>query len=119
MAILVVDDETEITSVIKKGLELEDYQVELAHDGKEGLAKAEATAYELIILDLMLPKIDGLEICKTLREKKIKTPIIMLTARSATGDRALGLDTGADDYITKPFTFEELTARIRVLLRRR
>lgn len=118
MTILVVEDEIKISRFIKKGLEMEHYTVETAYDGKEGLEKAEINNYDLIILDIMLPKIDGIELCKKLREKKIETPIIMLTARDTVDDRIKGLDAGADDYITKPFAFGELVARIRALLRR-
>ena len=118
MTILVVEDEIKITRFIKKGLEMEHYTVEIAYDGKEALEKAEINNYDLIILDIMLPKIDGLEVCKKLREAKIETPIIMLTAKNTVEDRIKGLDAGADDYLVKPFSFGELLARIRALLRR-
>jgi len=118
MTILVVEDEIKITRFIKKGLEMEQYTVEATYDGKEALEKAEINNYDLIILDIMLPKIDGIEVCKRLREKKIETPIIMLTARDTVEDRVNGLDAGADDYLIKPFAFGELVARIRALLRR-
>lgn len=118
MTILVVEDEIKITRFIKKGLEMEHYTVEVAYDGKEALEKAEINNYDLVILDLMLPKMDGIEICSKLRENKIDTPIIMLTARNTIEDRIKGLDTGADDYLVKPFAFSELLARIRALLRR-
>lgn len=118
MTILVVEDEIKITRFIKKGLEMEHYTVETAYDGKEGLEKAEINSYDLIILDIMLPKINGIEVCKKLREKKVETPIIMLTARDTVDDRVRGLDAGADDYLIKPFAFGELLARIRALLRR-
>ncbi len=118
MTILVVEDEIKITRFIKKGLEMEHYTVDTAYDGKEALEKAEINNYDLIILDIMLPKMDGIEVCKRIREKKIETPIIMLTARDTIEDRINGLDVGADDYLVKPFAFGELIARIRALLRR-
>ncbi|MFH0892515.1 MAG: response regulator transcription factor [Candidatus Falkowbacteria bacterium] len=118
MTILVVEDEVKITRFIKKGLEMEHYTVDVAYDGKEGLEKAEINSYDLIILDIMLPKLDGIEVCKKLRENKVETPIIMLTARDTVDDRVRGLDAGADDYLVKPFAFGELVARIRALLRR-
>ncbi len=118
MTILVVEDEIKITRFIKKGLEMEHYTVDTAYDGKEGLDKAEVNNYDLIILDIMLPKMSGIEACKKIREKKIDTPIIMLTARDTVEDRVNGLDAGADDYLIKPFAFDELVARIRALLRR-
>lgn len=118
MTILVVEDEIKITRFVKRGLEMEHYTVDVAYDGIEALEKAEINTYDLIILDIMLPKINGLEVCKKLREKKLETPIIMLTARDTVDDRIKGLDAGADDYLIKPFAFGELVARIRALLRR-
>jgi heavy metal response regulator len=118
MTILVVEDEIKITRFIKKGLEMEHYTVDTAYDGEEALEKAEINNYDLIILDIMLPKIDGIEVCKRLRNNKLETPIIMLTARDTVEDRVRGLDVGADDYLVKPFAFGELVARIRALLRR-
>ncbi len=118
MTILVVEDEVKITRFIKKGLEMEHYTVEVAYDGEEAMAKAEINNYDLIILDIMLPKLDGIEVCRKLREKKVETPIVMLTARDTVEDRINGLDAGADDYLVKPFAFGELVARIRALLRR-
>lgn len=118
MTILVVEDEVKITRFIKKGLEMEHYTIDVAYDGEEALGKAEVNTYDLIILDIMLPKMDGIEVCRQLREKKIDTPIIMLTARDTVEDRIKGLDVGADDYLIKPFAFGELIARIRALLRR-
>lgn len=97
---------------------MEHYTVEVAYDGEEALEKAEVNNYDLVILDVMIPKIDGVEVCKKLRENKIDTPIIMLTAKDTTEDRIRGLDAGADDYLVKPFSFGELVARIRALLRR-
>lgn len=118
MTILVVEDEVKITRFIKKGLEMEHYTVDVAYDGEEALEKAEVNTYDLIILDLMLPKIDGIEVCKKIREAKVDAPVIMLTARDTVEDRIKGLDAGADDYLIKPFSFGELLARIRALLRR-
>ena len=118
MIILVVEDEIKITRFIKKGLEMEHYTVDTAYDGEEALEKAEINNYDLIILDIMIPKIDGIDTCRQIREKRIDTPIIMLTARDTVADRIKGLDAGADDYLVKPFAFGELVARIRALLRR-
>jgi DNA-binding response OmpR family regulator len=118
MRILVVEDEHKIAQAIKKGLELETYAVDLAFDGEDGLDLAYSSEFDLIILDRMLPKIDGLEICKKVRAKNIHTPILILTAKGQIEDRVEGLDAGADDYLPKPFAFEELLARIRSLLRR-
>lgn len=118
MTILVVEDEVKITRFIKKGLEMEHYTVDTAYDGEEALTKAEVNNYDLIILDIMLPKIDGIEVCRRLRASKVETPIIMLTAKDTVEDRVKGLDAGADDYLIKPFAFGELVARIRALLRR-
>lgn len=118
MTILVVEDEVKIVRFIKKGLEMEHYTVDVAYDGQEALDKTDVNDYDLIILDIMLPKKDGVEVCRILREKKIETPIIMLTAKDTVDDRIKGLDAGADDYLTKPFAFGELVARIRALLRR-
>lgn len=118
MRILVVEDEHRIASNLKKGLEQERYAVDLAFDGTDGYDLASTEEYDLIILDLLLPGIDGLEICRRLRAKKNHTPILMLTAKSQTEDKVEGLNTGADDYLTKPFAFTELLARIRALSRR-
>jgi len=118
MTILVVEDEIKITRFIKKGLEMEHYTVDTAYDGEEALDKIEINDYDLIILDIMLPKINGIEVCAKVREKKIEAPIIMLTAKDTVDDRIKGLDAGADDYLVKPFAFGELLARIRALLRR-
>lgn len=118
MTILVVEDEVKITRFIKKGLEMEHYTVDVAYDGQEALDKAEVNDYDLIILDIMLPKMDGIEVCKKIRKAKIDAPIIMLTAKDTVNDRIKGLDAGADDYLIKPFAFGELIARIRALLRR-
>jgi DNA-binding response OmpR family regulator len=118
MRILLVEDELRLSNVIKKGLIEEGYAVDVAYDGEEGQYLAESEEYDLIILDIMLPKIDGLTVCRELREKKIRTPILMLTARTTIDDKVAGLDSGADDYMTKPFSFLELRSRIQALIRR-
>lgn len=118
MRILVIEDEHRIGTTIKKGLELEKYAVDLAFDGRDGLDLATTEEYDCLILDLMLPGIDGIGICKKLRQDSIHTPILILTAKSQTEDKILGLNSGADDYLTKPFSFEELLARVRALIRR-
>ena len=118
MRILVVEDEHRIANTIKKGLEQERYAVDVAYDGTQGFDMAATEEYDLLILDLMLPGIDGLTICRNLRKQNIQTPIIILTAKGQIQDKITGLDAGADDYLTKPFSFEELLARIRALLRR-
>jgi len=118
MRILVVEDEHKIANSIKKGLEQESYAVDVAYDGDDGFDLASTEDYDLIILDLLLPGMDGVTVCKKLREEKIHTPILMLTAKGQTADKIEGLDAGADDYLTKPFAFEELLARVRALARR-
>lgn len=118
MRILIVEDEKKVAGFIKKGLEEETYAVDVAYDGEEGFNLAAMNEYDLIILDLMLPKVDGLEVLTQLRDKKVSTPIILLTAKDAVEDKVTGLNKGADDYLTKPFAFSELLARIRSLLRR-
>jgi heavy metal response regulator len=118
MRILLVEDERKVADFIKKGLTEEGYAVDCAADGKEGMFMAEESNYDLIVLDILLPQFDGFQICRSLREKGISSRIIMLTAMDSTEDKIKGLDTGADDYLTKPFSFEELLARIRALLRR-
>ena len=118
MRILIVEDEKKVAAFIKKGLEEETYAVDIASDGEDGLHLGEQNPYDLIILDLMLPKINGLDILSRLRAKKIETPILLLTAKDSVEDKVEGLNHGADDYLTKPFAFSELLARIRVLLRR-
>ena len=118
MRILVVEDDSSVSGFITKGLREEHYAVDLATDGEEGLLSAELNPYDLIILDVMLPKLSGFEVCRRLRAKRDITPILLLTARDAVDDRVTGLDIGADDYLTKPFAFAELLARIRALLRR-
>ena len=118
MKILVVEDEHLIATSIKKGLEQEKYVVDVAFDGLTGYDLASSGDYDLIILDLMLPKMDGLSVCRRIRQEKNHTPILMLTAKSQLEDKVIGLDSGADDYLTKPFAFEELLAHIRALARR-
>ena len=119
MRILIVEDEKKIADLIKRGLKEEGYASDIAPDGEKGEFLAATNQYDAIILDIMLPKVSGLELCRRLREKKIITPIIMVTAKDAVSDKVEGLNSGADDYITKPFAFEELLARIRAVLRKR
>jgi two-component system copper resistance phosphate regulon response regulator CusR len=119
MRILVIEDEKKVARFIKKGLEEEGYAVDLAFNGEEGLARVLDQVHDLIILDMALPKIDGLQVLKKLRERKVPTPVLLLTVRATIEDKVLGLDSGADDYLTKPFAFQELLARIRALLRRK
>jgi DNA-binding response OmpR family regulator len=119
MRILVVEDEHKIANAIKQGLEQESYAVDVAYDGDQGLAFALADGYDVMILDRMLPgSVGGIGICKQVRQANIHTPILLLTAKDQVKDRVEGLDSGADDYLVKPFAFEELLARIRALLRR-
>ncbi len=117
--ILLIEDERKIADFIRRGLTLEGYQVQVAYDGESGLDAAVEQRPDLIILDIMLPAIDGFEVCRALRDAGFDMPILMLTARDAVRDRVAGLDAGADDYLVKPFAFDELLARIRALLRRR
>jgi len=118
MRILVVEDEKKVLSFIKRGLEEEKYEVDTAMDGEEGLKLAVDKPYDLIVLDWMLPKKDGLTMLKELRSKKAMIPVLMLTAKDSVEDIVAGLDSGSDDYLTKPFAFAELLARVRALLRR-
>lgn len=118
MRILIIEDEKKLADSIKKGLEQESYAVDTAYEGSDGFGLAVTCDYDLLILDLMLPGMDGIEICRKLREKNIDTPIIMLTARGQIKDRVEGLNSGSDDYLVKPFAFEELLARIKALSRR-
>jgi DNA-binding response OmpR family regulator len=118
MKILVVEDESRIAISIKKGLQQERYVVDIAADGEEGYDLASSNSYDVILLDILLPKMDGVTVCRSLRGDGIKTPILMLTAKGQIHDRVTGLDAGADDYLPKPFSFEELLARIRALARR-
>ncbi len=119
MRILVVEDEKKIADFIKRGLKEEGYAVDTAYEGEEGCFLAKTNEYDLIVLDIMLPKMDGISLCRQVREAKINTPILMLTARGTVKDKVTGLDAGADDYLTKPFAFEEFLARIRSLLRKK
>jgi heavy metal response regulator len=119
MRLLVVEDEKKVASFIKKGLEEEGYVVDLAYDGESGLELALEQVHDLMVLDVHLPKKNGLRLLQELREEKVNTPVLLLTVRAAIEDKVLGLDSGADDYLTKPFAFQELVARIRALLRRR
>jgi DNA-binding response OmpR family regulator len=116
--LLIVEDERKLARLLRGLLEDENHTVELAYDGEEGLEYVFGGEYDLIILDVMLPRVDGLEVCRRIRAKRIHTPILMLTARTSVEDRVVGLDAGADDYLTKPFAFAELLARIRALSRR-
>lgn len=118
MKILIIEDELAIASLLKRGLEMENFEIDLAHDGQKGFDMGKSGNYDLIILDLMLPQMDGIELCKRLRSLKIKTPIIMLTARDTARDRMIGMKAGASDYVLKPFSLEELSKRISILLNR-
>lgn len=117
MRILLVEDNRRLSDLLRLSLVDDGYAVDVAYDGQEGEELAESTPYALIILDVMLPIRNGVEVCKSLRNHRINTPILMLTARDALEDRVLGLDSGADDYLVKPFEMEELRARMRALLR--
>jgi heavy metal response regulator len=119
MRILVVEDEQKVASFIKRGLEEEGYAVDVAADGEEGLAMGLERVHDAIVLDIRLPKLDGLRVLKALRRDRVMTPVLVLTVRATLEDKVLGLDAGADDYLTKPFAFQELVARVRALLRRR
>jgi DNA-binding response OmpR family regulator len=116
--ILVVEDEHKLAGVLKRGLEEHGFAVDVAYDGEDGLAMALAAPYDAIVLDVMLPMRDGLSVCTQLRAQNRHMPVLMLTARDAVDDRVAGLDSGADDYLTKPFAFREFLARVRALLRR-
>lgn len=118
MRILVIEDEKKVADFIKRGLKEEGYAVDVAFDGEEGHFQAASNEYDAIILDLMLPKMDGISLCRKMRADKINIPVLMLTAKDSVKDKVTGLDSGANDYLTKPFSFEELLARIRVLLRK-
>jgi two-component system response regulator VicR len=116
--LLIVEDEKNISYIISENAKIEGYECDAAYDGEDGLNKARTGDYDLILLDLMLPKIDGFEICKQIRKENILTPVIMLTARGDEKDKILGLDLGADDYITKPFSVKEVFTRIKANIRR-
>ncbi len=118
MRILVVEDERELAHIIRRGLTEEGYAVDVAYDGEEGQELAESVPYDLIVLDIVLPKKDGFEVCAALRRKGVRTRVLMLTGRDAVADRVKGLDLGADDYVVKPFDFSELLARMRAVMRR-
>jgi len=116
--ILIVDDEVSIVTLLTFNIERAGFETDVAYDGEVAIQKAETGAFDLIILDLMLPKLDGLEVCKYLRQHKIDTPILMLTAKDDESDKIIGLELGADDYLTKPFSPKEVVARIKAILRR-
>jgi two-component system, OmpR family, response regulator len=116
--VLVVEDEAKLAALLRRGLRREGMGVDVASSGEEALVRATATDYDLILLDVMLPGFDGMEVCRRLRAEEVWSPTLMLTARDAVEDRVRGLDSGADDYLAKPFSFEELLARIRALTRR-
>jgi heavy metal response regulator len=119
MRILLVEDEERIASFVARGLKEAHYVVDVASDGEKGLFMAEINEYDLLILDIMLPKKDGISVCRELRGKKIGVPVLMLSAKDTTNDKVRGLNVGADDYLAKPFAFKELLARVQALLRRR
>src|SRR3954470_15951638 len=116
--ILIIEDETKVANALRAGLEAEHYEVTIAATGEEGFFLASQESFDLLLLDLMLPRRDGIDVLATLRKRGIQTPVFVLTAKDAVEDRVIGLDQGADDYLTKPFAFSELLARIRALLRR-
>jgi DNA-binding response OmpR family regulator len=116
--VLVIDDDRKLAGMVRRELTDQGYAVDVAHDGEEGLELAELGPYDLILLDVVMPGMDGLAVCRRLREQKVRTPVLMLTARDHLDDRVDGLDSGADDYLVKPFNFRELHARVRALLRR-
>lgn len=118
MRILIVEDEKKVAQFLKKGFQAEAFTVDLALDGQEGLRLARSETYDAIILDVMLPRMDGLRVLKELRGEGIRTPILILTARTDVGDRVDGLNAGADDYLPKPFSFSEVLARVRAIVRR-
>ena len=118
MRVLVVEDETKMAGLIRRGLRADGMLADIASEGEDALWMAEATDYDAIVLDVMLPKMDGFEVCRRLRSSGVWSPVLMLTARDSVEDRVQGLDTGADDYLTKPFSFAELSARLRALVRR-
>lgn len=119
MYILLVEDERRLAQAVRRVLEEEGHTVDVAYDGEEGLAMATETDHDVIVLDIMLPVVDGIEVCRRLRRNKIDTPVLLLTALDGVDDKVRGLDSGADDYLPKPFAFQELLARLRALSRRR
>lgn len=118
MRVLLIEDEKRMAGFIKRGLQEEHYAVDVAYDGEQGIYLAENNPYDVIILDVILPYESGIFVCEHLRDKGIRTPVLLLTAKSSVKDKVRGLDAGADDYLTKPFAFEELTARVRALTRK-
>src|SRR5256712_5716809 len=118
MYILVVEDDARIANLVERALRSAGHRADVVHDGAEGLTRAELGSYDLIVLDVMLPGLDGFAVARELRKNRVRIPILMLTARDAVADRVSGLDAGADDYLTKPFALEELLARVRALARR-
>lgn len=118
MNVLLIEDDPRVARVVQRALQEAGKRVEVVHDGAEGLARAQTASYDLIVLDVMLPELDGIELCRSLRRQRVRTPVLMLTARDSVADRVRGLDAGADDYLTKPFALEELLARVRALSRR-
>ena len=119
MSVLLIEDELKVANFISKGLEEEGYSVQVAYNGVEGLQLLKTGVFDIVLLDLMLPEIDGLEVLQTMRSWGMTTPVLIITAKSSKEDVVRGLDTGSDDYLTKPFSFEELLARMRALLRRK
>ncbi len=118
MQILVVEDEQKVAAFLRQALSEAGYAVQVAHDGAAGLALAQSAAFDLLVLDQMLPLVSGLDLCRALRDARDETPVLMITARDALEDKVMGLDSGADDYLTKPFSIDEMLARVRALLRR-
>jgi DNA-binding response OmpR family regulator len=119
MYVLVVEDERRLAQLMRRVLEEEGHTVDVAHDGEEGLQMALEGTHDVVVLDIMLPEMDGIEVCKSLRRNRVDTPVLLLTALDGVDDRVRGLDAGADDYLPKPFAFQELMARLRALSRRR
>lgn len=118
MKVLIVEDEAKMSSFLERGFKEENYEVDIAADGAQGWQLASTGTYDLFVLDWMIPQISGVDLCRKIREKGITTPVVLLTAKDSTEDKVAGLDAGADDYVTKPFSFDELLARVRALMRR-